>query len=65
MLSEITQSQKEKYSKISLIYEVAKRVKIIESKIKLPTLVGSQKKLENARKTSTSPSLTVLKLLTV
>ena len=30
MLSEITQSQKEKYSKISLIYEVAKIVKLID-----------------------------------
>ena len=30
MLSEITQSQKEKYSKISLINEVAKRVKLID-----------------------------------
>ena len=35
-----------------------------ESEIKLPTFVGSQKK-ENSRKTSTSASFTTLKLLTV
>ena len=32
-----------------------------EPEIKLPTSVGSQKKQENSRKTSTSPSLTTLK----
>ena len=36
-----------------------------EPEIKLPTSVGSQKKLENSRKTSTSASLTMLKPLTV
>ena len=36
-----------------------------EPEIKLPTSVGSQKKQENSRKTSTSASLTRLKLLTV
>ena len=36
-----------------------------EPEIKLPTSVGSQKKQENSRKTSTSPSLTMLKSLTV
>ena len=36
-----------------------------ESEIKLSTLVGSQKKQENSRKTSTSVSLTTLKPLTM
>ena len=36
-----------------------------EPEIKLPTSVGSQKKQENYRKTSTSVSLTTLKPLTV
>ena len=36
-----------------------------EPEIKLPTSVGSSKKQENSRKTSTSPLLTMLKLLTV
>ena len=36
-----------------------------EPEIKLPTPVGSQKKQENSRKTSTSVSLTTLKPLTV
>ena len=36
-----------------------------EPEIKLPILVDSQKKQENARKTSTSASLTILKPLTV
>ena len=38
---------------------------IEEPKIKLPTSVGSQKKQEHSRKTSTSASLTMLKPLTV
>ena len=36
-----------------------------EPEIKMPTLVGSQRKQGNSRKTSTSPSLTVLKSLTL
>ena len=36
-----------------------------EPEIKLPISSGSQKKLENSRKTSTSVSLTTLKPLTV
>ena len=36
-----------------------------EPEIKLPTFVGSQRKQRNSRKTSTSPSLTILKPLTV
>ena len=36
-----------------------------EPEIKLPISSGSQKKLENSRKTSTSASLTTQKLLTV
>ena len=36
-----------------------------EPEIKLPTSVGSQKKQESSRKTSTSVSLTMLKPLTV
>ena len=36
-----------------------------EAEIKLPTSVGSQKKQENSRKTSTSASLTTLKTLTM
>ena len=36
-----------------------------EPDFKLPTSVGSQKKQENSRKTSTSASLTMLKPLTV
>ena len=36
-----------------------------EPEITLPTSVGSQKEQENSRKTSTSASLTMLKLLTV
>ena len=36
-----------------------------EPEIKLPTPAASQKKQENFRKTSTSASLTMLKLLTV
>ena len=36
-----------------------------EPKINLSTSVGSQKKQENSRKTSTSASLTMLKPLTV
>ena len=39
--------------------------KAVEAEIKLPTLVGSQKKQRNSRKTSTSASLTMLKPLTV
>ena len=35
-----------------------------EPEIKLPTSIGSQRKLENFRKTSTSASLTTLKPLT-
>ena len=37
----------------------------LEPDIKLPTFVGSQKKLENSRKTSTSVSLIMLKPLTL
>ena len=36
-----------------------------EPEIKLPTSVGSQKKQESSRKTSTSASLTMLKPLTM
>ena len=36
-----------------------------EPEIKLPASVGSKKKQDNSRKTSTSASLTMLKLLTV
>ena len=36
-----------------------------EAEIKLPTPIGSYKKQENSRKTSTSASLTTLKPLTV
>ena len=36
-----------------------------EPEIKLPTFIGSQRKQGNSRKTSTSASLTTLKLLTV
>ena len=36
-----------------------------EPEIKLPTFIGSSKKQENSRKTSTSASLTTLKPLTV
>ena len=36
-----------------------------EPEIKLPTSIGSLKKQESSRKTSTSASLTVLKLLTM
>ena len=36
-----------------------------EPEIKLPTSIGSYKKLENSRKTSTSVSLTKLKPLTM
>ena len=36
-----------------------------EPEIKLPTSIGSLKKQESSRKTSTSPLLTTLKLLTV
>ena len=36
-----------------------------EPEIKLPTSVGSYKKHKNSRKTPTSSSLTILKLLTV
>ena len=36
-----------------------------EPEIKLPTLIGSWKKQENSRKTSTSASLITLKTLTV
>ena len=39
--------------------------KAMEPEIKLPSSVCSQKKQENSRKTSTSPSLTMLKPLTV
>ena len=39
--------------------------KVEEPEIKLPTSVGSYKKQENSRRTSTSASLTVLKPLTV
>ena len=35
-----------------------------EPEIKLPTSIGSEKKQENSRKTSTSPLLTMLKPLT-
>ena len=37
--------------------------KVEESEVKSPTSVGSQKKQENARKTSTSALLTTLKSL--
>ena len=36
-----------------------------EPEIKLPTSIGSSKKQQNSRKTSTSDSLTMLKALTV
>ena len=36
-----------------------------EPEIKLATSIGSQRKLENSRKTSTSASLTMLKPLTI
>ena len=36
-----------------------------EAEIKLPTSIGSEKKQDNSRKTSTSASLTMLKPLTV
>ena len=36
-----------------------------EPEIKLPTFIGSSKKQENSRKTSTFASLTILKPLTV
>ena len=36
-----------------------------EAEVKLPTPIGSYKKQENSRKTSTSASLTTLKPLTV
>ena len=36
-----------------------------EPEIKLPTFVGSWRKQESSRKTSTSVSLTMLKILTV
>ena len=36
-----------------------------EPEIKLPTSIGSSRKQENSRKTSTSASLTMLKPLTV
>ena len=39
--------------------------KVEEPEIKLPASVGSQKKREDSRKTSTSASLTTLKPLTV
>ena len=39
--------------------------KVEEPEIKLPTSTGLSKKQENSKKTSTSPSLTMLKLLTV
>ena len=39
--------------------------KVEEPEIKLPTSVGSLKKQESSRKTSTSASLTMLKPLTV
>ena len=39
--------------------------KVEEPDIKLPTSIGSWKKQEDSRKTSTSASLTTLKLLTV
>jgi len=39
--------------------------KVEKPDIKLPTSVGSSKKQENSRKTSTSASLAILKLLTV
>ena len=38
---------------------------IEEPEIKLPTFMGSWRKQESSRKTSTSASLTMLKLLTV
>ena len=43
-----------------LVFEKAE-----EPEIKLPTSIGSEKKQENYRKTSTSASLTMLKPLTV
>ena len=36
-----------------------------EPEIKLPAFIGSWRNQENSRKTSTSPSVTMLKLLTV
>ena len=39
--------------------------KVEEPEIKLPTSIGSSKKQENSRKTSTSTSLTTLKPLTM
>jgi len=39
--------------------------KVAEPELKLPTSIGSHKKQENSRKTSTSASLTTLKPLTV
>ena len=39
--------------------------KVEEPEVKLPTFIGSSKKQENSRKTSTSASLATLKPLTV
>ena len=38
---------------------------VVNLEIKLPASVGSEKKQENSRKTSTSASLTMVKALTV
>ena len=45
--------------------DVQAGLKALEPEIKLPIYTGSQKKLENSRKTSTSALLTTLKPLTV
>ena len=61
----ILQARLQKYMNQELSdVQVAFR-KVEESEVKSPTSVGSQKKQENARKTSTSASLTTLKPLTV
>ena len=61
----ILQVRLQQYMNHELRYLQANLEKAEEPEIKLPTSAGSSKKQENFRKTSTSASLTTLKLLTL
>ena len=65
VMLKILQARLQQYVNCELPDAQARLEKAEESEIKLPTSIGSQKKQENSKKTSTSASLTTLKPLTV
>ena len=65
VMLKILQARLQQYVNCELPEVLSGLVKAEEPEIKLPTSVGSSRKQENSRKTSTSASLTTLKPLTV